>query len=153
MDLNHIYQFPLQKKRPRYFFNYISLLILYQVDKMVLYSISEMRHDVNEQTGKFEPSFSKILVIFAQIRLFVFEVLLGFLDLNLPRRKLKSWLDGFVQIAGCSAHCLPDIIFFFFLSLHEYAVSGIIQLPLFGIRLLLRRDLIGQPRWTNYSSC
>lgn len=90
MDLNHIYQFPLQKKRPRYFFNYISLLILYQVDKMVLYSISEMRHDVNEQTGKFEPSFSKILVIFAQIRLFVFEVLLGFVDLNLPRRKLKS---------------------------------------------------------------
>ena len=57
---------------------------------MVLYSISEMRHDVNEQTGKFEPPFSKILVIFVQIRLFVFEVLLGFLDLNLPRRKLKS---------------------------------------------------------------
>lgn len=62
MDLNHIYQFPLQKKRPRYFFNYISLLILYQVDKMVLYSISEMRHDVNEQTGKFEPSSPKSLL-------------------------------------------------------------------------------------------
>ena len=38
---------------------------------------------INEQTRKFETSFSKILVIFAWIRHFVFEALHGILDLNL----------------------------------------------------------------------
>ena len=76
MDWNLIYQFPLETKRPRYFLITFPCSVLYQVVKMVLHSISEMHwHYVNEQTGKFEISYSNILVIFARIRLFVFEAL------------------------------------------------------------------------------
>lgn len=57
--------------------------MVYQVDKMVLYSNLGMKHYINEQIGGFATSCTRILVIFAQIRLFVFEALQGFINLNL----------------------------------------------------------------------
>ena len=131
-------------KEAKIFFNNISLL----VDKMVLHFISEMRHYVYKQTGKFEISYSRILVIFARIRLFVFEALQGILDLNLLKR---NWNHDYIVLFKSQVDLHTVYERSRLLSSQEYAFSGIIQLPLLGIRLLLSRDLIGQPKWTNYS--
>lgn len=138
-------------KKAKIFFNNISLLILYQVVKMVLHSISEMHwHYVNEQTGKFEISYSNILVIFARIRLFVFEALQGIQDLKLLKR---NWNHDQMALFKSQVDLHTVYHRSLLLSSQEYAFSGIWQLLLrvLGIRLLLRRDLIGQPKCTNYS--
>lgn len=59
-----------------------------------------MLNQVDKMEMPYDTSYSKILLIFALTRLFVFEALQSFLKLNLPRGKLNSRLDVFVQITG-----------------------------------------------------
>ena len=59
-----------------------------------------MLNQVDKMDMHYDTSYSKIFLIFALTRLFLFEALQNFLKLNSPRGKLNSRLDVFVQITG-----------------------------------------------------